>query len=190
MTDPASLPPDLPAPIDDGAAKHLPGTAVPSIELSSTDGALVNLVQLGSGRSVIYVYPLTGRPGVELPAGWDQIPGARGCTPQACDFRDNHQQLRDAGATAVYGLSSQDGDYQREAVERLHLPFAMLSDPQHRVSAALRLPTFEADGRVLYKRLTMIVKTGIIEHVFYPVFPPNTHASTVLGWLQQAQSQL
>jgi peroxiredoxin len=190
MTDPFSLPPDLPAPIDDDAAQHLPGTAVPSTELPSTDGTLVNLAQLGSGRSVIYVYSLTGRPGVDPPAGWDQIPGARGCAPQACDFRDHHQQLRDAGATAVYGFSSQDGDYQREAVERLHLPFAMLSDPQHRVVAALQLPTFEADGRVLYKRLTVIIKTAIIEHVFYPVFPPNTHAFTVLRWLEQAQSQL
>jgi peroxiredoxin len=190
MTDPFSLPSDLPAPVDDGAAKHLPGMATPSIELPATDGASVNLADLGPGRSVIYVYPLTGRPGVDLPPGWDQIPGARGCTPQACDFRDHYQQLRDAGATAVYGLSSQDVDYQREAVERLHLPFAMLADPQHRAADALRLPTFKADEHVLYKRLTLIINTRTIEHVFYPVFPPNTHATTVLEWLQETQSQL
>lgn len=161
---------------------------MPSITLPATNGNSVSLAGLGAGRSVIYVYPLTGRPGVDLPAGWDAIPGARGCTPQACDFRDHHQQLRDAGATAVYGLSSQIVDYQIEAVERLHLPFAMLSDPQRVVADALGLPTFEVDGRVLYKRLTLIVNAGIIEHAFYPVFPPDAHAGVVLQWLQRAKS--
>lgn len=180
------LPPDLPVPVDDGAAKHLPGVAMPAIELPATNGASVNLARLKPGRSVIYVYPLTGRPGMDLPPGWNQIPGARGCTPQACGFRDHYQQLCAAGARAVYGLSSQDVGYQREAVERLHLPFTMLSDPQHRVADALRLPTFKADGHVLYKRLTLIINTGTVEHVFYPVFPPDTHAAAVLEWLLQA----
>lgn len=188
MTGSVDLPADLPAPIDDGAAGHLPGRAMPPITLPATTGVSVNLAGLGPGRTVIYVYPVTARPGVDLPAGWDAIPGARGCTPQACDFRDHYQQLRDAGATAVYGLSSQEVGYQREVVERLHLPFSMLSDPQHVVAGALDLPTFEVDGCVRYKRLTLIVAAGIIEHVFYPVFPPNTHAGGVLHWLEQTKT--
>jgi peroxiredoxin len=129
---------------------------------------------------------MTGRPGADLPTGWDEIPGARGCTPETCGFRDHYQDLAAAGAQAVYGLSSQDTDYQREAVDRLRLPFAMISDEDLRVADALRLPTFEADGMTLYKRITLIVRDGTIEHVFYPVFPPGEHAERVLDWLRAA----
>ncbi|MET9295774.1 redoxin family protein [Streptomyces sp. NPDC003077] len=184
MTDYTSLPADLPVPEDDGAAAHLPGTDLPPLGLRSTDGTTVRLDALGAGRTVIYVYPLTGRPGTDLPDGWDAIPGARGCTPEACGFRDHHQDLLAAGATGVFGLSSQDTDYQREVVERLHLPFHMLSDPTRSLGRALGLPTFEAGGLTLYKRLTLIVRDGVIEHVFYPVFPPNEHAGQVLAWLR------
>jgi peroxiredoxin/DNA-binding transcriptional MerR regulator len=184
MTEFLSLPTDLPVPEDDGAAVHLPGTQVPHLHLQATDGATIRLDALGAGRTVIYIYPLTGRPGVDLPEGWDSIPGARGCTPEACGFRDHHQDLLAAGAVEVFGLSSQATDYQREVVERLHLPFRMLSDPTRSLARALRLPTFEAGGRTLYKRLTFIVRDGVIEHAFYPIFPPNEHAEQVLTWLR------
>ena len=178
------LPDGLPAPADDGAAGHLPGRAMPALSLPATDGRLVALDALGGGRTVIYVYPMTGRPGVELPPGWDDIPGARGCTPESCGFRDHHAELLAAGAAQVFGLSSQSSDYQREAVDRLHLPFAMLSDEQLALAGALGLPTFTAGGMTLYRRLTMIVTGGVIEHVFYPVFPPDQHARHVLDWLR------
>lgn len=131
---------------------------------------------------MLYVYPLTGRPGVEQPAGWDMIPGARGCTAEACDFRDHHADLLSAGAGAVFGLSSQPGDYQQELVERLHLPFPMLSDPDFRLASALELPTFDVGGVRLHRRLTLVLTDGEVEHVFYPVFPPDQHASQVLRW--------
>ena len=182
-TDYTSLPADLPVPSDDGAADHLPGMAVPDLALQgTTDPACLGT--LGPGRTVIYIYPMTGRPGVATPDGWDSIPGARGCTTEACDFRDHHQELLSAGASGVYGLSSQDTDYQREAVERLHLPFQMLADPGLLLAGALDLPTFEVGGQRLYKRLTLIVRNNRIEHVFYPVFPPNEHAAQVLTWLR------
>ncbi|MGW7545209.1 redoxin family protein [Streptomyces sp. NPDC054770] len=184
MTDYTSLPADLPVPEDDGAADHLPGTKMPRLELSGTDGAAVRLDALGAGRTVIYVYPLTGRPDVDLPDGWDSIPGARGCTPETCGFRDHYQELLAAGADGVFGLSSQETDYQREVVERLHLPFQMLSDPARSLARELALPTFETSGLTLYKRLTVIVRDGVIEHAFYPVFPPNEHAGQVLAWLR------
>ncbi|WP_314173938.1 peroxiredoxin [Streptomyces winkii] len=185
MTDFTSLPADLPVPGDDGAAAHLPGMTVPSVELHSTGGETVRLDALGAGRTVLYVYPLTGRPGTDLPEGWDAVPGARGCTPEACGFRDHHQELLAAGAVRVLGLSSQDTDYQREAVERLHLPFEMLSDPARNLARALGLPTFGISGMTLYKRLTLVIRDGVIEHVFYPVFPPNEHAGEVLAWLRR-----
>jgi peroxiredoxin/DNA-binding transcriptional MerR regulator len=182
-TDLTRLPDGLPVPRDDGAAAHMAGLRLPPVTLSATDGSAVRLDALGEGRTVLYVYPLTGRPGVDLPEGWDNIPGARGCTPEACGFRDHHDDLRAAGAGRVYGLSSQSGDYQRELVDRLHLPFSMLSDPEFAVRDALGLPTFVADGMSLYRRLTMIIDNGSVEHVFYPVFPPDRHAEQVVDWL-------
>lgn len=184
MADYPSLPSDLPVPQDDGAAAHLPGTAVPPQQLHSTGDATVHLDALGPGRTVIYIYPLTGRPGTDLPEGWDAIPGARGCTPETCGFRDHYQDLLAAGAVRVFGLSSQDTDYQREVVERLCLPFEMLSDPTLNLARALALPVFEVSGMTLYKRLTLIIREGVIEHVFYPVFPPNEHAEQVVAWLR------
>jgi peroxiredoxin len=144
---------------------------------------MVALHALGDGRSVIDIYPLTGRPDMDLPDGWDNIPGARGCTTEACDFRDHHEDLAAAGAARVFGLSSQDGAYQKEVVDRLRLPFRMLSDSGFRLAEGLGLPTFEAGGTRLYKRLTLIISDGRIEHVFYPIFPPNEHARQVLAWL-------
>ena len=178
------LPGGLPVPVDDGAASHLPGRAMPALSLPATDGRLVALEALGSGRTVIYVYPMTGRPGVDLPPGWDDIPGARGCTPESCGFRDHHAELLAAGAVQVFGLSSQSSQYQREAVDRLHLPFAMLSDERLALAGALGLPTFTAGGMTLYRRLTMIVTGGAVEHAFYPVFPPDQHAQQALDWLR------
>lgn len=185
MTDYATLPDDLPVPADDGAAEHLPGMPVPSATLTATDGSAVDLSTLG-GRTIVYVYPMTGVPGVEQPEEWDLIPGARGCTAEACDFRDHFAELHAAGASAVFGLSSQTTDYQREAVARLHLPFGMLSDPELRMADALRLPTFEAGGMRLYTRLTLVLRDGQVEHAFYPVFPPNEHAAAVIAWLRSS----
>jgi len=177
------LPPGLPVPADDGAADHLPGQPVPALTLPATDGSQVPLAGLGAGRTVIYLYPMTGRPGVDLPEGWDDIPGARGCTPESCAFRNLYADLQAAGATQVFGLSSQPTEHQAEAVDRLHLPFAMLSDERLALAGALGLPTFTVDGMTLYRRLTMIVTDGVIEHVFYPIFPPDQHAQEVLDWL-------
>ncbi|MFF9409688.1 redoxin family protein [Streptomyces anandii] len=183
MTDYTSLPADLPVPEDDGATAHLRGARMPRLRLHATDGATISLEALGAGRTVLYIYPLTGRPGTDLPEGWDSIPGARGCTAETCGFRDHHQDLLAAGAARVYGLSSQDSDYQREVTERLRLPFQMLSDPARSLARALDLPMFTAGGLTLYKRLTLIIEDDVIEHVFYPVFPPDKHADQVLAWL-------
>ncbi|MDQ3547718.1 MAG: peroxiredoxin [Chloroflexota bacterium] len=177
------LPEDLPAPEDDGACDHLPGMALPSVPLLATHGRQIDLAALPS-RTVVYAYPRTGRPNQPLPDNWDAIPGARGCTPQSCAFRDHHAELRELGAD-VYGLSTQDTDYQQEAVERLHLPFALLSDNSLALTRALRLPTFEVDGMTLHKRLTLIIHDGAIEHVFYPVFPPDRNAGDVIAWLRE-----
>jgi peroxiredoxin/DNA-binding transcriptional MerR regulator len=184
VTDLNQLPPDLPVPADDGAADHLPGRPVPHLALPATSGKTVVLDQLGPGRTVLYVYPLTGRPDVDLPDGWDSIPGARGCTAEACGFRDHHDDLRAAGASRVFGLSSQDSEYQREVASRLRLPFAMLSDTALALAELLTLPTFRAGGMTLFKRLTLVISDGTIEHAFYPVFPPNEHAQQVLAWLR------
>ncbi len=186
VTDVTRLPPGLPVPEDDGAADHLPGQPVPHLTLPATSGESVVLDRLGSGRAVLYVYPLTGRPDADLPEGWDNIPGARGCTTEACDFRDHYQDLRDAGASRVLGVSSQNTNYQRELVERLRLPVPMLSDPQLSLAEALGLPTFQAGGMTLFKRLTLVIRDAVIEHVFYPVFPPNEHAQQVEAWLKHA----
>jgi peroxiredoxin len=173
----------LPPPVDDGAARHLPGTAVPDISLLATDGSEVSLARLG-GRTVVYAYPMTGRPGTALPDGWDEIPGARGCTPQSCAFRDHYQDLLGAGAAHVFGLSTQDTAYQREAAERLHLPFRLLSDAALRLTTGLKLPAMLVDGATLLKRMALIIDDGIITHVFYPVFPPDRNAVEVLEWLR------
>ena len=183
MSDYTTLPDDLPVPVDDGAAAHLAGMSLPALALVATSGETVALDRLGGGRSVLYFYPLTGRPGVDLPDGWNDIPGARGCTTEACDFRDHHADLVAAGVASVYGVSSQESGYQRELVERLQLPFSMLADPDLELAAALDLPTFRAAGERLYSRLTLIVDGRRVEHSFYPIFPPNEHARQVLAWL-------
>lgn len=186
MADFTTLPKGLPVPEDDGAAANLPGQSLPDITLPTSDGGAVSLRTLGEGRTVIYLYPLTGRPGVDLPEGWDAIPGARGCSTEACDFRDHHSELLAAGAGRVFGLSSQDTDYQNEVVERLRLPFPMISDAGLQLADALSLPTFSAPGHDrLYSRLTLIIRDDDIEHAFYPIFPPNTHAQQVLTWLRE-----
>jgi peroxiredoxin len=180
--DPMTLPSDLPEPEDDGAADHLPGAALGDVTLAGTDGSSVRVAALP--RAVLFAYPRTGPPNQpHLVEDWDLIPGARGCTPEACSFRDLHTAFADAGA-AVYGVSTQDTDFQREAAERLHLPFPLLSDADLALTSALRLPTFEAAGQTLLKRLTLVVSDGRVEHVFYPVFPPDTHADDVLAWLK------
>jgi peroxiredoxin len=183
-TDYRDLPEGLPVPVDDGAADHLPGSEIPSVTLPSTLGGELDLAAAARERLVVYVYPRTGTPGVPLLEGWDDIPGARGCTTEACDFRDHHADLVAAGAARVYGVSAQDTEYQREVVDRLHLPFAMLADPDLELAEAIALPTFIAGDRRLYRRLTLIVDEGRVEHVFYPVFPPDEHAREVLAWLR------
>jgi peroxiredoxin len=180
------LPPDLPVPVDDGAATHLTGMMLPPLVLRATDGEFVKLSVLPGLRAVLYLYPMTGRPGVSLPDGWDLIPGARGCTPEACGFRDHRAQFVDIDAV-VYGLSSQDSAYQQEFVDRLDIPYPLLSDPEFQLAEALRLPTFEVEGRRLYKRLTMVISNSHIEHVFYPVFRPDTHADEVASWLASSR---
>lgn len=177
-----TLPADLPVPTDDGAAAHLEGRRLPALPLPATDGRTVQLSTL-HGLQVIYIYPMTGRPGVPLPEGWDAIPGARGCTPQSCAFRDHHAELAALGA-GVFGLSTQDSDDQREAATRLHLPFPLLSDRDLALRDALSLPVFEADGRLLYRRLTLIADAARIVKVFYPVFPPDRNAAEVVAWLR------
>ena len=177
------LPEKLPVPTDDGACDHLPGLAMPSVSLHSTAGRLVDLSRL-TGRTVVYCYPRTGHPDQDPPTGWNEIPGARGCTPQSCAFRDHYRELQALGAQ-VFGLSTQDTNYQREAVERLHLPFELLSDEDLAFATALRLPTFTVDSIVLIKRLTLIIRDGRIEYVFYPVFPPDKNADEIVSWLAQ-----
>jgi peroxiredoxin len=179
-----TLPDDLPEPADDGAADHLPGAAVPSVPLTATDGNQVDLSAL-PGTIVVYGYPKTGRPDEDvIPDGWASIPGARGCTPEACGFRDHYASLRAAGAAEVFGLSLQTTAYQREARDRLDLPFELLSDAELAFTRALGLPTFEVDDENFLKRLTLVVEDGRVVHVFYPVFPPDEHAAEVEAWLE------
>ena len=180
------LPPDLPVPVDDGATSHLTGLAAPNIALGATDGTQVNLSTL-AGRTVVYVYPRTGEPGKPSPDGWDAIPGARGCTPQSCGFRDHFGALRELGVQQLFGLSTQDTAYQREAVERLHLPFPILSDADLTLTKAMSLPTFEVAGMTLLKRMAWIIDEGVITKVFYPVFPPDRNAAEVVDWLQSSR---
>jgi peroxiredoxin len=181
--DPYTLPADLPVPEDDGAAAHVTGMRVPRLELPTTDQRALDLAEAAQQLLVLYVYPRTGRPGEPLPTGWDDIPGARGCTPQACSFRDLHAEIAATGAHTL-GLSAQSVAEQHEVVERLHLPYALASDPLLTVAEALDLPTFEVDGMRLYKRITLIAERGEIVKVFYPVFPPDRNAAEVLEWLQ------
>jgi peroxiredoxin len=180
------LPGDLPVPEDDGAAAHLAGARLPDTALPSTAGGAVVLAEL-PGRTVVYAFPRTGVPGEPaLDANWEMIPGARGCTPESCAFRDHYDELARAGAQ-VFGLSTQDTAFQRAAVDRLHLPFALLSDDRLELTRALNLPTFVAGSTTqvtLLKRFTLVLRDGVIEHVFYPVFPPDKHADEVLGWLR------
>ena len=183
--DPTVLPLDIPAPRDDGGARHLTGMKLPDIALAATDGDAVNLAKL-KGRTVLYIYPRTGVPGVDLPPGWNEIPGARGCTPQSCGFRDHFADLKALGVAHVYGLSTQDSDYQREAVERLHLPFAILSDAALTLARAMKLPTFVTSGMTLFKRMALVIDDGIIVKVFYPVFPPDKNAEEVVAWLRSS----
>jgi peroxiredoxin len=178
------LPADLPVPEDDGAAAHLTGAVMPSITLPATSGEPVDLSRIGP-RAIVYVYPMTGTPGVPLVEGWDQIPGARGCTPESLGFRDHYEELTELGAQ-VFGLSVQDTAEQAEAASRLKLPFPLLSDSGLVLAERLRLPTFTAaDGVVRYKRLTLVLDQGRIEHVFYPVFPPDQHGAEVVAWLRE-----
>jgi peroxiredoxin len=183
---PLVLPDDLPVPQDDGAARHLTGAKLPAIGLKATDGSSVDLSKL-RGCSVVYVYPRTGQPGVPAPDGWDAIPGARGCTPQSCGFRDHFADLKRLGVAQLYGLSTQDTAYQREAVQRLHLPFAILSDAELKLTRALKLPTFATSGMTLIKRMAWVIGDGVISKVFYPVFPPDRSAGDVVAWLEASR---
>ena len=178
------LPANLPRPKDDGGARHLKGMALPDLELPSTANRRINLSKITAPRIVIYAYPMTGRPDRQLPQGWDDIPGARGCTPETCGFRDHHKDLAKLHAE-VYGISTQSTEYQQEMVKRLEVPFEVLSDEHFAFIEALRLPTFTVEGMTLNKRLTLIARNGHIEHVFYPVFPPDKHADEVIAWLKK-----
>ena len=183
---PQFLPRNIPVPQDDGAARHLAGMKVPDLALPATTGAPVNLSKL-KGRTVVYIYPRTGVPGIDPPDGWDQIPGARGCTPQSCSFRDHFGELTRLGVGQLYGLSTQDTDYQREAAARLHLPFPILSDEALALTGALKLPTFTAAGMTLLKRMALVIDDGKITKAFYPVFPPDKNAADVIAWIQASR---
>jgi len=183
MTDDVyTLPPDLPVPADDGAADHLVGTMLPPLTLESSAGQ-VSFRELGLERLVLYVYPRTGRPGEPSPPGWDAIPGARGCTPESCAFRDHAAELRDLGALLA-GLSAQTLDEQVEFAERNHIGYPVIADPELRLARALRLPTFDVAGMTLYKRITLVVEACAIAKAFYPVFPPDKNAEEVVAWLR------
>jgi peroxiredoxin len=179
-----SVPDNLPVPQDDGACAHLPGLKLPQLALPTTAGSTVDFSSL-PGRSVIFCYPKTGVPGKEIPPSWDSIPGARGCTPQNCSFRDEYANLQQAGVKQVFGVSAQSSGYQREARERLHLPYLLVSDEKLAFTHALNLPTFEFEEETLIKRLTLIVDDGVITHVLYPVFPPDKSAADTLDWIKQ-----
>jgi peroxiredoxin len=156
---------------------------MPDVRLASTSGEVLNVAEATHGTAVVYIYPRTGVPGVEMPEGWDAIPGARGCTPQSCSYRDDHAGFQELGVD-VYGLSTQPTQAQTEFADREHIPFALLSDPVRRLGSALGLPTFITGGDVLYRRVTLIIEAGSIVHVRYPVFPPNTDAEQTLAWLR------
>jgi peroxiredoxin len=184
---PQFLPPGIPAPQDDGGARHLTGARLPDMALPATSGPAVNLAKL-KGRTVVYIYPRTGVPGIDAPPGWDDIPGARGCTPQSCGFRDHFAELKKLGVAQMFGLSTQDTAYQQEAATRLHLPFAILSDEKLALTKALKLPTFTTSGMTLLKRMAWVIDDGKIVKVFYPVFPPDKSAGEVVDWLETAKT--
>jgi peroxiredoxin len=174
----------IPAPQDDGAARHLVGMTLPPVGLRATNDTVVTLAEL-PGRTVVFGYPRTGEPGKIAPVDdWDMIPGARGCTPQTCAFRDLFADLQAAGAQQVFGLSTQSNAYQSEMAGRLHLPFPILSDEALELTRALNLPTMSIAGLTLIKRLALIIDDGRSTHVFYPVFPPDRNAGDVLAWLK------
>jgi peroxiredoxin len=185
MADLFELPKDLPVPQDDGACSHLPGKDMPALALASTAGRQVRLHEQSQSRTVFFFYPRTGRPGVSISPEWNAIPGARGCTPHSCAYRDLYAEFRQLN-TAVFGVSSQDTEYQQELVRRTNLPYEVLSDREFRLTDALRLPTFQFEGMRLIKRLALVAEKGRIVKVFYPVFPPDKNAETVLAWLRQA----
>ena len=186
---PNILPPNIPIPQDDGAAAHLTGMTLPDLALPATQNAQsaaqVNLSKL-KGRAIVYIYPRTGVPGTDLPPGWNDIPGARGCTPQSCSFRDHFGELQRLGVAHLFGLSTQDTAYQQEAATRLHLPFAILSDGKLALTKALNLPTFTTSGMTLLKRMALVIDDGVITKTFYPVFPPDKNAEEVVVWLAAA----
>jgi peroxiredoxin (alkyl hydroperoxide reductase subunit C) len=186
MAGPDALPDDLPVPADDGAADHLRGAMLPDVVLRATDGSEVSLARL-PGRAVVYAYPRTGEPGQDPAAEWNAIPGARGCTPQSCSFRDHFAELKDLGVAHVFGLSTQDSAYQQEAVQRLHLPFPLLSDARLELTRAARLPTFAFRGMTLIRRMAFVIDEGRITQLFYPVFPPDRSAAEVVEWLRAQQ---
>lgn len=182
MTNLSQLPTDLPIPEDDGSTNHLRGMKLPNLALSATNGKTVNFANI-KGKLVIYCYPMTGQPNVALPDGWDQIPGARGCTPQSCSFRDHYQELQALGAEVV-GLSVQSTEYQKEMADRLHLPFSVLSDANYQFQKKLNMPTFEAAGMTLLKRVTLIANNGVIDAVHYPIFPSDSDPEWVMAYLK------
>ncbi len=177
------LPPDLPVPVDDGSANHLVGMKLPNISLKSTRGDSINVGKI-KGKLVIYCYPMTGQPNVPLPEGWDQIPGARGCTPQSCSFRDHYQDIQALGAEVI-GLSVQTTDYQKEMADRLHLPFPVVSDSNHEFSKAMNMPTFVAAGMNLLRRVTLIAEDGVIKAIHYPIFPSDSDPTWVIDYLKR-----
>ena len=184
--DPNILPADLPVPQDDGATRHLAGRELPALALPATDGSRIDLSKL-AGRTVVYIYPRTGVPGQPMPDGWNAIPGARGCTPQSCSFRDHFAELERLGVAHLYGLSTQDTAYQREAALRLKLPFPILSDADLALTRVITLPTFTVAGMTLLKRMALVIDDGVITKVFYPVFPPDKNAEEVIAWLQASR---
>ena len=182
MTNINQLPAGLPIPNDDGSTDHLIGMKLPNIALFTTNGKAINLGGI-KGKVVIYCYPMTGQPNVDLPEGWDQIPGARGCTPQSCSFRDHYQELQALGADVI-GLSVQSSEYQKEMAERLHLPFPVVSDMNYEFQSYLNMPTFVAAGMTLLKRVTLIANNGTIEAVHYPIFPSDSDPTWVIDYLK------
>jgi peroxiredoxin len=186
MTNVYEIPSNLPIPTDDGSTDHLKGLRLPNVSLAATNGTTINLGEI-KGKLVIYCYPMTGQPNVTLPDGWDQIPGARGCTPQSCSFRDHYKELQTLGAE-VLGLSVQTTEYQKEMVDRLHLPFPVVSDSDYRFQKALSMPTFVASGMTLLKRVTLIVSNGVIQAVHYPIFPSDSDPIWVIDYLKRHQA--